>query len=65
MINKLNINIITPFPKMFDVILNESILLKAQQKSMVKFYIYNLFDFLISSFFIFRLSIIEIFTLNS
>ena len=40
------INIITPFPSMFDVILNESILLKAQQKELVKFNILNLFDFL-------------------
>ena len=28
----LNINIITPFPAMFEVVLNESILLKATQK---------------------------------
>ena len=40
------INIITPFTSMFDAILNESILLKAQQKKIVKFNILNLFDFL-------------------
>ena len=42
----LNINIITPFPSMFDSILNESILLKAKQKSIVKYNIFNLFDYL-------------------
>jgi len=43
---KLNINVITPFPKMFDVITNESILLKSSKKGLVEFNIYNLFDFL-------------------
>ena len=43
---KLNINVITPFPKMFDVITNESILLKSSEKGLVEFNIYNLFDFL-------------------
>ena len=42
----LNINIITPFPSMFDSILNESILLKAKQKNIVKYNIFNLFDYL-------------------
>ena len=42
----LNINIITPFPAMFEVVLNESILLKATQKKIVKYNIFNLFDFL-------------------
>lgn len=42
----LNINIITPFPTMFDMILNESILLKAKQKNIVSYNIFNLFDFL-------------------
>jgi len=42
----LNINIITPFPTMFDMILNESILLKAKQKKIVSYNIFNLFDFL-------------------
>ena len=42
----LNINIITPFPTMFDMILNESILLKAKQKKIVSYNIFNLFDYL-------------------
>ena len=42
----LNINIITPFPAMFDIILNESILLKAKQKQIVSYNIFNLFDYL-------------------
>ena len=42
----LNINIITPFPAMFDMILNESILLKAKQKKIVSYNIFNLFDYL-------------------
>ena len=42
----LNINIITPFPTMFDMILNESILLKAKQKQIVSYNIFNLFDYL-------------------
>tara|TARA_B100000700_G_scaffold221954_1_gene244448 strand:+ start:15 stop:728 length:714 start_codon:yes stop_codon:yes gene_type:complete len=42
----LNINIITPFPAMFDMILNESILLKAKQKQIVSYNIFNLFDYL-------------------
>ena len=40
------INIITPFPDMFKVIINESIMLKSQQKGFVKYNILNLFDFL-------------------
>ena len=43
---KLNINIITPFPKMFDVITNESILLKSYEKGLVNFNICDLFDYL-------------------
>ena len=46
---KLNINVITPFPKMFDVITNESILLKSSEKGLVEFNIYNLFDYLQTS----------------
>ena len=42
----MNINIITPFPTMFDSILNQSILLKAKQKNIVEYNIFNLFDFL-------------------
>ena len=49
MISKLNINIVTPFPKMFDVMTNESILLKSHQKNIVDYNIYNLFDFLSNS----------------
>ena len=45
----LNINIITPFPTMFDMILNESILLKAKQKKIVNYNIFNLFDYLDNS----------------
>ena len=40
------INIITPFPDMFKVIINESIMLKSHQKGFVKYNILNLFDFL-------------------
>ena len=42
----LTINVITPFPKMFDVIFNNSILLKAKEKNKVKYNIYNLFNYL-------------------
>ena len=44
--NKLNINVITPFPKMFDIMINESIMLKASEKGLVNFNICNLFDYL-------------------
>tara|TARA_Y100000996_G_scaffold368299_1_gene314606 strand:- start:199 stop:930 length:732 start_codon:yes stop_codon:yes gene_type:complete len=44
--NKLIINIITPFPGMFEKVINEGILLKSQQKDLVKFNFYNLFEFL-------------------
>ena len=44
--NKLNINVITPFPKMFDIMTNESIMLKASEKGLVNFNICNLFDYL-------------------
>lgn len=43
------INIITPFPDMFKVIINESIMLKSHQKGVVKYNIFNLFDFLSDS----------------
>ena len=42
----MNINIITPFPAMFDSILNQSILLKAKQKNVVEYNIFNLFNYL-------------------
>ena len=42
----MNINIITPFPDMFDSVLNQSILLKAKQKNIVEYNIFNLFNFL-------------------
>ena len=42
----MNINIITPFPYMFDSVLNQSILLKAKQKNIVEYNIFNLFNFL-------------------
>tara|TARA_B100001964_G_C14126301_1_gene550703 strand:+ start:64 stop:777 length:714 start_codon:yes stop_codon:yes gene_type:complete len=45
----LSINIITPFPDMFNVILNESILLKAKQKNIAEYNIVNLFDHLDNS----------------
>ena len=45
----LSINIITPFPDMFNVILNESILLKAKQKNIAEYNIVNLFDYLDNS----------------
>ena len=46
--NKLIINIITPFPEMFEKVINEGILLKSQQKDLVEFNFYNLFNFLSS-----------------
>ena len=42
----LNINIITPFPDMFKILFNHSILNKAKEKNKVKYNIYNLFDYL-------------------
>ena len=42
----LNINVITPFPKMFDSIINSSILLKGKQKEIISYNIINLFDYL-------------------
>ena len=39
-------NVITPFPAMYNNILNESILLKAKQKKIAEYNIFNLFDFL-------------------
>ena len=47
--NMLTINIITPFPYMFDIIINNSILLKAREKNKVKYNIYNLFNYLDNS----------------
>ena len=45
----LTINIITPFPEMFNILFNNSILLKAKQKNKVKYNIYNLFNYLDNS----------------
>ena len=42
----LNINVITPFPEMFDSIINSSILLKGKQKEIISYNIINLFDYL-------------------
>ena len=42
----MNINVITPFPAMFDSVLNQSILLKAKQKNIVEYNVFNLFNFL-------------------
>ena len=42
----ISFNVITPFPTMFDNILSESILLKAKQKQIAEYNIFNLFDFL-------------------
>ena len=42
----LDINVITPFPAMFDSVLNESILLKAKQKKLARYNIFNLFNYL-------------------
>ena len=45
----LKINVITPFPDMFDSIINTSILLKGKQKKIVEYNIVNLFSFLSDS----------------
>ena len=42
----LDINVITPFPAMFDSVLNESILLKAKQKKLARYNIFNFFNYL-------------------
>ena len=42
----ISFNVITPFPAMFDAILNESILLKAKQKNIAEYNIFNLFNYL-------------------
>tara|TARA_B100000029_G_scaffold506778_1_gene590146 strand:+ start:623 stop:1336 length:714 start_codon:yes stop_codon:yes gene_type:complete len=42
----LKINVITPFPEMFEGIINSSILLKGKQKGIVSYNIINLFDYL-------------------
>tara|TARA_Y100000996_G_scaffold410431_1_gene392802 strand:+ start:838 stop:1557 length:720 start_codon:yes stop_codon:yes gene_type:complete len=42
----LKINIITPFPDVFDILFNYSILLKAKEKKEVEYNIFNLFDYL-------------------
>ena len=44
--NKLNINIITPFPQMIEVFINQSILFKAKQKDIVNYNVINLFKYL-------------------
>ena len=41
----MRIDIITIFPKMFEPVLNESIIKRAQRKGKVKIYIYNLSDY--------------------
>jgi len=45
----LNINVITPFPTMFNSVFDTSILLKAKQKKIVEYNIFNLFDYLDNS----------------
>ena len=45
----ISFNVITPFPTMFDNVLNESILLKAKQKNIAEYNIFNLFNYLDSS----------------
>jgi len=45
----LKINIITPFPEVFDIITNNSILLKAKEKKIVDYNLINLFDYLSNS----------------
>ena len=42
----LKINIITPFPEMFENILNKSILLKGKEKKIVDYNVVNLFEYL-------------------
>ena len=41
----MRIDIITIFPKMFEPVLNESIIKRAQDKGKVKIYIHNLRDY--------------------
>ena len=45
----ISFNVITPFPAMFDAVLNESILLKAKQKNIAEYNIFNLFNYLDNS----------------
>ncbi|MAX30573.1 MAG: tRNA (guanosine(37)-N1)-methyltransferase TrmD [Candidatus Marinimicrobia bacterium] len=45
----MSFNVITPFPAMFDNVLNESILLKAKQKNIAEYNIFNLFNYLDNS----------------
>ena len=45
----LKINIITPFPEVFDIITNNSMLLKAKEKGIVEYNLINLFDYLANS----------------
>jgi tRNA (guanine37-N1)-methyltransferase len=45
----ISFNVITPFPAMFDNVLNESILLKAKQKNIAEYNIFNLFNYLDNS----------------
>ena len=43
----MDIHFLTPFPEMINSILNESILSRSASKGIVKYNIYNLFDFLL------------------
>ena len=45
----MKVHIITPFPEMIESIINCSILAKSQEKGHVKYYTYNLFDFVSNS----------------
>ena len=45
----ISFNVITPFPAMFDAVLNESILLKAKQKHIAEYNIFTLFNYLDNS----------------
>ena len=45
----ISFNVITPFPAMFNNVLNESILLKAKQKNIAEYNIFNLFNYLDNS----------------
>ncbi len=45
----LKINVITPFPEVFDIIINNSMLLKAKEKGIVEYNLVNLFNHLTNS----------------
>ncbi len=45
----ISFNVITPFPAMFNNVLNQSILLKAKQKNIAEYNIFNLFNYLDNS----------------